>query len=111
MKIELRPTDAPEALACTFEPADLPAMAERPAAIRQLGRDGLLALEREPQRVVMRFAPDARERVDWLVAAESRCCAFLGFAVEEQPGAVVLTVTAPDGGEPMLAALADMVSA
>jgi hypothetical protein len=111
MKIELRPQDAPDALACTFDPADLPEMADRPAAIRQLGRDGLLALEREPRRVVMRFATEVRDRVDWLVAAESRCCAFLGFEVAEQPGAVVLTITAPDGGEPMLAALADIVTA
>jgi hypothetical protein len=41
------------------------------------------------------------------VAAESECCAFLDFEIADEPGAVVLTIKAPPGGEAILGGLAE----
>jgi hypothetical protein len=52
-------------------------------------------------RAVLRFR-DARERVDWLVEVESRCCNFLEFDVTQSVDETTLRVTAPDGAERVL---------
>ena len=86
---------------------------DRLADYRRLGRDGLLSVAREPRRAVLRFRrdPSIRARVDALVAAESRCCAFLGYNVDEDPAAIVLTLTAPEGGEQIMADLVNGMAA
>jgi hypothetical protein len=45
--------------------------------------------------------------VDAVVAAEARCCAFLTMEVREEHDAVVLTIVAPEGAEPVLSELVD----
>jgi hypothetical protein len=97
----------PTPIACTLGAAELP---RRAAEIQALGLDGLLALERGDRQAVLRFRrdPGIRDRIDALVAAESRCCAFLGFDVAEERRATVLTITAPPGGEAVLSGLADL---
>ena len=99
-------------LACTLTPSEIRGMEQRLADYRDLGRDGLVSVDREPRRAVLRFrrTPDIRRGVDALVAAESKCCAFLGYEVEEQPEAIALTLTAPAGGEPMLGALTEILA-
>jgi len=101
-----------EPLACRLTPSEVGGMEQRLAGYRELGRHGLLAVDREPRRAVLRFrrTPEIRRGVDTLVAAESRCCAFLGYAVEEQADAIVLALTAPPGGEPMLSALTEILA-
>jgi hypothetical protein len=85
-------------IACTLDPRRMP---QRGDEIRRLGRDGLLATEPGERSVTLRFRsePAIREQLDRIVAAESACCAFLDFALEEEPGATVLTIEAPEGGE------------
>jgi len=92
----------PLPIACTLGAADLTVRSEE---IRALGRDGLLDVAVEDDgRVVLRFRGNSaiRERVEALVAAERECCAFLDFRVEHGPDAIVLTISAPDGGAEML---------
>ncbi|HEV2875048.1 MAG TPA: hypothetical protein VGW14_07860 [Thermoleophilaceae bacterium] len=105
---ELAPDVPP--IACTLDPAQ---MRERGDLIRALGRDGLQALERGERRVTLRFRPDPaiRERVEGIVAAESRCCAFLDFSLADEEDATVLTIAAPEGAEPVMHGLADLFSA
>ena len=93
------PTDPP--IACSLTAADLPARVDEIAA---LGRDALVAAHAADRRALLRFAahPGVRERVDALVAAESRCCAFLTMRVEQAGGEVALTVDAPPGAEHVL---------
>jgi hypothetical protein len=95
--------------ACTLGGADLP---QRMADYRALGRDALLSVDRGTRHAVLRFRRDAavREQVDAVVDAESSCCAFLDYGVEEQTDAIVLTLTAPEGGEEMMLALADALA-
>jgi hypothetical protein len=85
-------------------------MPQRGAEIRALGRDGLEAVDRGERSVTLRFRPDPsiRERVQAIVAAESRCCAFLDFSLTEVEGATVLTIAAPEGAEPALHDLAGL---
>lgn len=96
----------PDALpiACSLTATELPARLETLAA---LGRDALLDHRLEGSRAELRFAAHdgVRDRVDAAVDAESRCCAFLDMRVTEAPGAVLLTITAPAGAEPVLAEL------
>jgi len=97
-------------IACRLTSEELAGLEARMDEYRSLGREGLLAVDGGDRRAVLRFRPGAeiRRRVDALVAAESRCCAFLGYAVEERPDAIVLSLTAHAGGE---APLHDLVGA
>jgi hypothetical protein len=94
-------------IACTLDPAEMP---QRGDEIRALGRDGLLSVERAERTVSLRFRPDAaiRRRVESIAAAESRCCAFLDFKVTGEKDATVLTIEAPEGGEPTMHELAGL---
>jgi hypothetical protein len=98
-------TDLP--IACTLDSAEMP---QRGDEIRALGGDGLLSLERAERSVRLRFRPDAAigRRVESIAAAESRCCAFLDFTVTREKDATVLTIEAPDGGEPAMHELAGL---
>jgi hypothetical protein len=98
--------------ACTLSAEDIAGMPQRLAGFRRLGA-AQLSSHRGERHAVLRFRndPAIREDVDALVAAESRCCGFLGYRVEEQPEALVLTISAPEGGEPFMLALAEMLAA
>jgi hypothetical protein len=87
----------PLPIACTLSATDLNA---RGAELRALGDDGLLSLDQRDQSAVLRFRadPDIRARVEAAVAAESECCAFLDFRLEDEDEATVLTISAPNGG-------------
>lgn len=86
-------------IACTLTGADL---RERLRAISGLGRDALVASEAAGRRATLRFERSARERVSAFVAAESECCAFLGFDLHETSTSIELAITAPAGAEPVL---------
>jgi MerR family copper efflux transcriptional regulator len=73
---------------------------DRLRQIRAVGRDSLLSVSPEGS---LRFRADeaTRERVQDVIAAESHCCPFLDFDLREDGGELVLTVSAPDGAEPL----------
>ncbi len=68
------------------------------------------AVEREPGRVVVRFAPDLpRDRLEAALAVELVCCPFIG--VDYQPAARRLTLTVEQAAhDPALGALADALT-
>jgi len=84
-------------IACSLSSDELP---ERLAEVRAIGRDALLSVSAEG---VLRFRADdrTRARLEAIIAAESSCCPFLSFDLREHAGALVLTVAAPDGAEPL----------
>jgi hypothetical protein len=84
-------------IACSLSAEELP---ERLAEMAAIGRDSLVSVSPEG---VLRFhgAAGTRERLEGIIAAESACCSFLGFDLREEAGALVLTVTAPNGAEPL----------
>ena len=93
-------TDEP--LACTLTAAQMP---ERLAEIRAIGADALLSSETSASRsALLRFRASSatRARLRALIAAEAECCAFLSFALADEADAVLLTISAPEGGEPIM---------
>src|SRR5215207_7796165 len=100
----MMPGDLP--IACSLSATQLP---ERLRLMAALGRDALLDSHIEGTRAQLRFAAGrgVRERVDAIVAAESRCCPFLTMRVRDEPGAVLVRIEAAAGAEPALAALVD----
>jgi hypothetical protein len=81
-------------IACSLDSSEL---SQRLAEIAALGRDALLDARVDDSLAQLRFAARAgiRDRVEQIVDAESRCCAFLQMRVSEEPGTVVLTIEAP----------------
>ena len=94
-------------LACSL---DAPALADRLEEMRAIGRDAFVSAE--PARGVLRFrpAPGVRARLERIVAAEAACCPFLGLELADESDAVRLTVTAPEGAEPVVAGLVEAFS-
>jgi len=97
---EPMPQDLP--IACSLSAPDLK---DRLAEMATLGRDALIDRRLDATHAQLRFAAGSgvRDRVAAIVAAESWCCAFLTFRVNDEPDPVVLDVTAPAGAEPALA--------
>ena len=83
-------------IACTLSPDDMP---QRAADIRALGRDALLTVERSEARATLRFRrdPSTRARVETILAAESKCCAFIDFELADAGDAIVLTPAGAQG--------------
>jgi MerR family copper efflux transcriptional regulator len=100
----------PLPIACTLSATDL---AERGEELRALGGDGLVSVSEEPGRAVLRFRADAdiHRRVEAIVGAESECCPFLDFRLEHDSDAIVLTITAPNGGAEVVRDLAAALGA
>ena len=96
----------PLPIACTLSARD---MESRIAELRALGGDGLLSVTESAGRAELRFRPDpdVRRRVETAAAAEAECCAFLDFRVEGEPGATLLTITAPGGGAEAIGVLVE----
>jgi hypothetical protein len=90
-----RPTRLP--IACSLGADEL---ADRLTQIRALGRDALLGVSPEGG-LRFRAGDGVRERLEAIIAAESRCCPFLGFELADQGDELVLSVTAPEGAEPI----------
>jgi hypothetical protein len=90
-------------IACSLSAADLP---KRLAEMSAIGKDSLLSVSPEG---VLRFHADqaTRGRLERIIAAESRCCSFLGFDLREDAGELVLTITAPEGADPLAFDLVD----
>jgi hypothetical protein len=93
------PNDTP--IACTLDAAE---MRDRVASIDTLLDDALLD-QREIDgglRARFRDAPDIERRIHELIAAESRCCAFLSFAVGREPDALWLEITGAPEARPVI---------
>jgi hypothetical protein len=88
-------------IACTLDPAE---MRDRVTSIDALRSDALLD-QREIAgglRTTFRDTPDVERRVRELVAAESRCCAFLSFAVGRDDDALWLDITGAPDARPVI---------
>jgi hypothetical protein len=98
------PSELP--IACSLSATELTA---RLAQIAQLGRDALVDVEPGETHATLRFAAGAgvRERVTSVVAAESACCAFLAMQLRDEPGAIVLDISGPEGTELVVRELVD----
>lgn len=90
-------------LACSL---DGPALGERLAEMRAVGRESLIAAD-PVGNLRFRASPAVRRRLERIVAAEAECCAFLSLELSERDGELQLAVAAPEGAEPVAAALVE----
>ena len=92
-------TDLP--IACTLTPDGMTA---RLALIDALAADGLLGRSATDTglRVRLRDTPEIERRTRELVAAESRCCAFLDFTLGRDDGELVLDIAGPEDARPVI---------
>lgn len=81
-------------IACSLTATKLPA---RLAEITTLGRDALTEVLHEAEHAELRFAAGdgARDRIEAIVHAEAQCCPFLNMDIRDEPGLVILSITAP----------------
>jgi len=81
---------------------------ERLAQIAEIGADSLIEHSVDRGRHLLRFRSDAatRRRLEEIVEAESRCCSFLDLSLKRQGGELVLSIGAPDAGQPVADELA-----
>jgi hypothetical protein len=88
-------TDTP--IACSLSSSEL---SQRLDELSAIGREALLSVGADG---VLRFRADeqTRARLEAIIAAESRCCSLLSFDLREQAGALLLTISAPAGAEPL----------
>ena len=92
---------APTDFACTIDPAG------RTHRLNQLDTLASQVLERRRDGLTLTlvFPAQAAHDVQAFVAAESRCCPFFSFEVEETDPGLRLGIRTPPGGEAMLDAL------
>jgi hypothetical protein len=95
----------PTPIACSLDSSDL---RKRLDEIAEVGAHSLLGRDADGDKHVLRFRSNAptRRRLEEIVAAEAKCCSFLDLTLEAQEGELVLTLTAPDGGQPVADQLA-----
>ena len=83
---------------------DADQLEQRLAEIGAVGADFLRNVQSFPGEAILRFAAgeETRERLEAIVAAEARCCAFMSFDLDDEPGAIVMRISAPGGAELVL---------
>jgi hypothetical protein len=91
----------PLPIACTLAADELPARLDE---IRDLSRQALRTKTPAGTHAVLSFnpMPGVRERLATIVAAESKCCAFLTMALADELHAITLTIDVPADAEPAL---------
>ena len=80
-------------ITCALAPG---AYKDRMAWMATLTRDALRSYERRDLVLDLRYAPEARDRVREMVRNERSCCPFLTFDLNERPGQIQLTISAPE---------------
>ena len=88
-------------IACTLTPEGMTARLE---LIDALAADGLLdrTATASGLQVRLRGTPEIEERTRELVAAESKCCAFLDFELGREDDALVLDISGPELARPVI---------
>lgn len=92
-------------IACSLGAGDL---RQRLAEIAEVGAGNLIARSADGDRHLLRFRSNAetRRRLEAIVAAEGQCCSFLDLRLEARGDETVLSIGAPEDGQPIADALA-----
>lgn len=97
-------------IACSLGAGDLK---QRLADIAEIGADSLISREVDGDRHLLHFRADAdsRRRLEEIVAAEAKCCAFLDLSLSEQGGELILSIAAPQDAQTLADELAGAFAA
>jgi hypothetical protein len=91
--------------ACTLNRDEV---ARRAELLQDLA-DQVLETHHGLRTAVLRFPSGSEDAVQRFVALESRCCSFLTFGHDRTGTDLMLTVSVPDGAEPLLAELVEAI--
>jgi hypothetical protein len=88
-------------IACTLDARDA---SDRQALIARLWADALIDSEPTARgmRARLRNSPDVERRLQELIDAESRCCAFLTFELARDGDVLVLDITGHADARPVI---------
>jgi hypothetical protein len=86
-------------IACTLSAAE---QDERCRAARGLAARWLLDWAETASGASLRFDAEAEGPLKELIAAESQCCAFLGFDLRRRDGALSLEIEGPQEARPIV---------
>ncbi len=91
--------------ACSLGAGDL---RERLNEIAAVGAESLIGRSTDGDRHLLRFRSTeaTRRRLEAIVAAEAECCSFLNLSLEDQDDVLVLSISAPEDGQPVADELA-----
>lgn len=89
-------------IACTLDAGNF---RSRLAWIAALNTASLLDRWHDGLRLELVYAADARDQVLQMVRGEEACCAFLTFAVRDEPGTVRVIIEAPEAAREAAAAM------
>jgi hypothetical protein len=92
-------------IACSLGASDL---RQRLDEIAEVGANSLIERSADGERHLLRFRsdPETRRRLGAIVTAEAKCCSFLDLSLAEEGGELVLSVSAPEDGQPIADELA-----
>ena len=92
-------------IACAL---DSGALAQRLAAIAEIGADSLISRHAESGRHLLLFRPEeaTRRHLAEIVAAEAECCSFLELSLEQKGGELILSIAAPRDAQALADGLA-----
>lgn len=82
-------------VACSLGTGEL---AQRLAAIAEIGKSSLICRELEGGQNLLRFraSETTRRRLEDIVTAEAACCAFLDLSLSEEDDELLLTIAAAE---------------
>lgn len=83
-------------IACTLTPD---AYRARLIEIAALTRDALRNVEQHSGLIVLRYVPEAADRVRRLVDQERTCCAFLAFEIRQGGDEIQVLISVPPEAE------------
>jgi hypothetical protein len=92
-------------ITCSLGASDL---RERLSEIAEIGAESLIERSTEGNRHLLLFRSGAeiRRRLEAVVAAEEKCCPFLDLSLEDHGDRLVLSLSAPEDGQPVAHELA-----
>jgi hypothetical protein len=95
----------PLPIGCSLRAGDLK---QRLSAIAEIVEESLIDRATEEGRHLLPFRSDpaTRKRLEEIVAAEAKCCSFLDLDLEERDGELILSIAAPEDGQPVADELA-----
>jgi hypothetical protein len=95
----------PKPIACSLGASDL---RQRLDEIAEVGAASLIGRDTDDGKHTLRFRsdPTTHRRLEEIVVAEAECCSFLDLELAEQGDELVLTLAAPENGQPIADELA-----
>ena len=101
--------ERPLPIACSLSAADRAGRLEEMSSLSAR----VLSIERDRGGSLLRFERDreTESRISGIVAAERECCPFLDLTLRSEGSELSLSISGPEGAEPVIAEIVDALAA